>query len=344
MELGVSAPVDHEHAPGGLDFEDSAAEGVDVFFDESELSLDDDDENGSSVPALDDAAFAAEVPAAFIRAEPPDLVGDMPPVRPLEGHRGATFDAVEDGFDLAAELNEAIDGQSIGAATSGYGDSRTDDGFSEVFREFKKGVSASLKEGDFETHYDLGIAYREMELHDDAIAEFLIASRSEVRRIDCLHMMGLCTLDVGRAPEAVDHFSAALNSGPVTRDQQLALRFELGRAYRASGDVAQARDAFEAVSAIDPLFCNVESLLVALDDDEKPEADASEVDSGYESFDDFIAEMSGDDPFNDSTGAGSGAASEMESFSDLVSEEEEGGGVESAPDSVLKRRKKISFL
>jgi tetratricopeptide (TPR) repeat protein len=42
----------------------------------------------------------------------------------------------------------------------------------EVFDEFKKGLEKELGDEDSETHYNLGIAYKEMGLLDDAIKEF----------------------------------------------------------------------------------------------------------------------------------------------------------------------------
>lgn len=318
-ELDAPAPLFDAEEP---DFEDSAVDGVEIFFDESEPVLDDVDEHASSIPALEDAAFASQPPLAISQPLAPDLAGNTPASeQSLDAPLASGFEAVEGGFDLAAEINDAIDEESSGASVSRYGESGADDGFSEVFREFKKGVNESLKEGDHEAHYDLGIAYREMGLLEDAIAEFRLASQGAERRIGSLHMMGMCALDGGRAPEAVNHFASALDSGSLTGDQELAIRFELGRAFRTSGDVVRARDAFEAVAAINPLFRDVEGELVLLEEEDKPRADAAEADSGYESFDDFLAGTSDDPPLD---------ATDID--------------VEPAPaDSAAKRRRKISF-
>ena len=118
-----------------------------------------------------------------------------------------------------------------------------------------------LSEGDHEAHYDLGIAYREMGLLGDAVSEFRAAMGSPARRIDCLHMLGLCTLEQGGAADAARHFEQALAAPDATPEQQLAVRFELGRAFDALGDRVRARAAFEAVAAVDPTFCDVEEWL-----------------------------------------------------------------------------------
>ncbi len=47
----------------------------------------------------------------------------------------------------------------------------------DVFSQFKKGVEETVKPEDSDTHYDLGIAYKEMGLLDDAVHEFETALR-----------------------------------------------------------------------------------------------------------------------------------------------------------------------
>ena len=51
----------------------------------------------------------------------------------------------------------------------------------QVFAQFKKGVEEQVDEADSDTHFDLGIAYKEMGLLDDAISEFQVAMRNPVR-------------------------------------------------------------------------------------------------------------------------------------------------------------------
>jgi tetratricopeptide (TPR) repeat protein len=206
-------------------------------------------------------------------------------------------DAGAPAFDLAAELSEAL---TDGAPATRAGASTDADGFSSLFSEFKRGVSRTLGEGDIETHFDLGIAYREMGLLDDAIGEFHYALGSTARRLDALHMMGLCALDVGRASDAIGHLEQALASPDVPAERETALRFDLGRAHEAEGDRDRALEAFRRVAELDDEFqdvgARIEALLcvpVATDDDAADEEKNGEV---YESFDDLIAEAADEAP------------------------------------------------
>jgi tetratricopeptide (TPR) repeat protein len=189
------------------------------------------------------------------------------------------------------------------------------DVFDAVFREFKKGVSKQLGEGDHEAHYDLGIAYKEMGLVSDAVAEFRTASHAPARRVDALHMLGVCLVDAGRAAEAVPEFEAALTAPGMSPDQTLAVRFELGRAFEAMGEIARARETWQAVAAVDPGFCEVEERLAALGQ-EKADAEP-EADGELESFRDLFDE-DGSEPAEPAA-----KAEPHESFTDLFDDDAE---------------------
>jgi tetratricopeptide (TPR) repeat protein len=192
------------------------------------------------------------------------------------------------GFDLAAELSGAFDDATAGSSFSG---GSADDGFSAVFEAFKQGVSETVSEGDHDTHYDLGIAYKEMGLLDDAIQEFRVAMQSSSRRAECLHMVGLCALEAGQPQLAVENFTEQLESPDLSDEHKLAGRFQLGCAYQAMGDLERARSALEAVVALDPNFCDVGTILADLPA-APPDAAASDAgaDGGFESFDDVMSE------------------------------------------------------
>jgi tetratricopeptide (TPR) repeat protein len=237
-------------------------------------------------------------------------------------------------FDLAAELDGALRGDPNEATSSGLSGT-VEDGFEAVFSEFKKGVSEALSEGDHDTHYDLGIAYREMGLLDDAMGEFRTAMQSPTLRIDSLHMLGLCALDRNEPSDAVTHLEQALALPDASDEQKLAARFEIGRAFEAPGDTAQAREAWEAVAAVDGSFCDVGERLAGLGAPGAAGAPLEAKTEEYESFDDVIEEANADP--SDDTGANT-----------VPDIDEADTGSEPSPEpaspSRKKKKKKISFL
>ncbi len=234
----------------------------------------------------------------------------------------------DDAFDLAAQLSEVFDVEEPAAGSSNLGLGAEDEGFEQVFAAFKQGVEGALEDTDFEAHYDLGIAYREMGLVEDAISEFTAAMGAPERKLPCLHMMGLCALDLTRHADAVAHLEQALALPDVPAEQQMAIRFDLGRAYAAQMDVPRARAAFEAVQELDPDFQEVSSHLSALDDLSAGTvaAGSEEGSEAFENFDDLMAE----DPEAEPEAP---AEAQYESFDEFMDDDDEDQEEQGADDS-----------
>jgi tetratricopeptide (TPR) repeat protein len=237
---------------------------------------------------------------------PPPLVQAAAPPEELTAPEEESGD-----FDLAAELSDAFD-DANGKSGSGNVD------FETVFAAFKKGVSQTLDAEDYEAHYDLGIAYKEMGLWPDAIQEFRTAMGNRARETECLHLIGLCGLESGDYALATEHLERLLGRTGLAKEQALAARFDLGRTLAAADRRDEARIAFQAVAAQDPDFQDVAAQLKALDKPKKS-GDASE------SFDDLLSEMSDDDAEKEEQKDAKG-----ESFDDLFGDEAEAGGPEAA--------------
>jgi tetratricopeptide (TPR) repeat protein len=236
-------------------------------------------------------------------------------------------------FDLAAELSDALSDAPLAQESSGV--ATDEDGFQEIFRDFKRGVSQTLGDADRETRYDLGIAYREMGLLEDAVGEFQLTLELPDRRLDALHMLGLCHLDLGRPNDAAANLEQALATESIPEERQAALRFDLARAYETFGDHTRALQTFRQVAEMDPEFQDVADRIAALETDEQGEAPLSESEpkaEEYESFDDLIADAQDEDA----------QAQRYESFEDLIEEVDE---AEDPPQQKpAGRRRKISFV
>jgi pilus assembly protein FimV len=111
---------------------------------------------------------------------------------------------------------------------------------------------------DAGTHYDLGLAYKEMGLYDEALKEFALARQAVGRAVQSYLMIGLCQIELGRMAEAVEAFKAGLYVDGINDHEALALYFELGAAYEALGDAREALYYFEKVQKRDPRFRAVE--------------------------------------------------------------------------------------
>jgi tetratricopeptide (TPR) repeat protein len=132
----------------------------------------------------------------------------------------------------------------------------------EVTRKgvIERGVSAE----DFETHYDLGIAYKEMGLIDDAIAEFRHVMKDVKREVQCLLMIGLCYIEKQQFTEAINQFKKGLYVEGITDPEALTLYYELGQSYEKVGDPREALYYYDKVQKRDPKFRDLQRRLRAL--------------------------------------------------------------------------------
>ena len=121
-----------------------------------------------------------------------------------------------------------------------------------LLEDSKRGANDSLVPEDVQTRYDLGVAYREMGLLEEAIEEFARCMDSSECRLDSLSMTALCCFDLGKLTEAVDYLKQALSAPELESSRREALLRELGRAYEALGDQAGASEVYASMSAADP--------------------------------------------------------------------------------------------
>ena len=113
---------------------------------------------------------------------------------------------------------------------------------------------ASALDKDSETHYHLGIAYKEMELFDYAISEFELASSTPTMKFDCYIMLGNCYMEKGDHNKSIEYYKICSKIPGLPNEKLARLHFNLGLAYEASGMVSAAIDTFNFVLKLDHSF------------------------------------------------------------------------------------------
>ncbi len=181
----------------------------------------------------------------------------------------------DESFDIAEQLAENPSPSGPGAAPDEMVDVES------VFAQFKKGVSEQIDIDDSETHFDLGIAYKEMGLTADAMQEFEIAARGAKRACAALTMIGTCALEQGDLERAVAQFHRALATGHKSAGEELALQYEIGNAYEMMGKLDRAIKAFELAAARDRSFRSVGQRLDQLKK-KRGSSDDSDVDAALD--------------------------------------------------------------
>jgi tetratricopeptide (TPR) repeat protein len=143
------------------------------------------------------------------------------------------------------------------------GDEQAD--FDALLRHFKEGVARSLSEDDYESHYDLGVAYKEMGLLDDAVEEFQKALRSRSHRLPAYEALGQCFVEQGRHQVAATVLSRALFEPGLNDEQRVGVLYLLAYSCEALQRWDEARSYYHRVYATDPHFRDAAARLAALD-------------------------------------------------------------------------------
>lgn len=136
--------------------------------------------------------------------------------------------------------------------------------FREMLARFRQGIDENIEETDFQSHYDLGVAFKEMGLLDEAIAEFQKALRAPEGKLRTSEALGVCFHDKGAFGVAESILRRALDL-PATGDQErLGILYWLGRSLEEQGKAAEARDLYGRVFAVDIRFMDVGARVKAL--------------------------------------------------------------------------------
>ena len=131
------------------------------------------------------------------------------------------------------------------------------DELAEVFQEFRSELGEmSDEDEDLETHYNLGIAYREMGLLEEAIGEFQKVAQAVQRgkpfdyAMNCAAMLAISFMDKGEPKIAALWYERALKTPGLDQDAILALRYDLGISLESAGESQSALDNFRQVYAM----------------------------------------------------------------------------------------------
>ncbi len=159
-----------------------------------------------------------------------------------------------DGDDVSVDVPAAVARLRI-EDEEPTGDEQRD--FEEMLAQFKKGIEANLADEDAEAHYDLGVAFKEMGLLDEAISEFQKALRGPDGRLRASEALGMCFFEKGQFSVAATVLRRAIESDHAGDDKKMGLLYWLGRCEQEQGRGAEALTAYQRVFALDIQFQDV---------------------------------------------------------------------------------------
>jgi tetratricopeptide (TPR) repeat protein len=137
--------------------------------------------------------------------------------------------------------------------------------FKDMLRKFKQGVAENVEEEDHESHYDLGVAFKEMGLIDEAIAEFQKALRGTAQRVRTYEALGQCFAEKGQLQVAMTILQRALGEPGAGDDQLVGVLYLLGNGAEELGRNAEAIGYYQRVFGVDITFRDVTARLQRLE-------------------------------------------------------------------------------
>lgn len=136
--------------------------------------------------------------------------------------------------------------------------------FGDLFQTFKEGIQGQVARDDYETHYNLAIAYQEMGLFEDAIRELEIAAGDPTHRYDAYCLMGSCSREMEKLEEALDFYEKALSLEGLEAEQRLGVKYEQAITLRAAGQTQEALNLFQEIQGEEGDFRETEQQIQEL--------------------------------------------------------------------------------
>ena len=203
-------------------------------------------------------ALAAIDTLAPAPAAPPPPVTSAPPAPA----------PADDFIDLGAMLLDGVaEGKPKDTRMRVHDEEPTGDeerDFADMLKQFKRGLDENLDDEDFQSHYDMGIAFKEMGLLDEAIAEFQKALRSPDARLRTSEALGSSFFDKGQFAVAEAILRRAVDGLGGQDDEKIGLLYWLGRALEAEGRAREAQPYYRRALAVDIHFMDLADRLRAL--------------------------------------------------------------------------------
>ncbi len=167
-------------------------------------------------------------------------------------------------IDIDIDIDSPFDSPDQGISTASPSDNRLGS-VGELFDTITtapRGVKFSNEgeNSDAQSHFDLGQAFKEMGLYDEAINEFRQASQDASRRVECQIMQCACLRERGEVERSITMLLALLKSG-LSEQESCAVKYELSTGYEAVGKKEEANLLLNEINATNPGFRDIRSRL-----------------------------------------------------------------------------------
>jgi len=178
-----------------------------------------------------------------------------------------TLDSMVEKFGNLPEIEEARRQFTDEAPTESASVSKNFDMLDDFRTELGLEEQEADEQGDYETHYQLGVAYQEMGLMEDAIREYqdaikIVSATDGTRRFfHCCNLLGHCFMEKGMPNIALMWYRRGIDTIGLSAEELQGLRYEIANAYEAGGEPDKAVEYFEQIYAVNVEYRDVSERL-----------------------------------------------------------------------------------
>jgi len=134
----------------------------------------------------------------------------------------------------------------------------------EIVREFREQVRKKVETKDYETRFNLGLAYLEQGLVEEAIEEFLMASEDPGRALECSSIISKAYKQNNNYDEALNWLEKSLALVEVGSAEHFALLYELASVHEDNGDRRKALELYRRIQDWNPAYRDVSKKIDSL--------------------------------------------------------------------------------
>ncbi|MEK6549129.1 MAG: tetratricopeptide repeat protein [Nitrospirota bacterium] len=185
----------------------------------------------------------------------PHELPPAPPAAPQEGETpvvevevaAPSLDLAASGVSVASEIVpcEVLESPVVAGSSQAMGAD-----FEAIFEQLRTGSNDQAGDEEFETHYDLGVAYKEMGLIAEAIEEFQLAARGPTRFVDTCAMIAACYKDQNLNTSAIAFLERVLADARCGGPGVPYVKYDLAVLYEDEGFVDKAVRLYEDIPSI----------------------------------------------------------------------------------------------
>ncbi len=161
-------------------------------------------------------------------------------------------------YDLGQKIGDELEMlQSILAQQQRGEISILEKDLTEIVGQFREQVRKKVDTKDYETRFNLGLAYLEQGLLEEAIEEFLLASEDPGRALECYSIISKAHKLNNNGDEALYWLEKSLGLVEVGSAGHFALLYELASFHEDTGDRQKALEVYRRIKDWNPAFRDV---------------------------------------------------------------------------------------